>query len=76
MVARLFADDTVLLTDSERELQKVIDGFYRVCVRRKLGVNAGICKVMVFEREEVKVLDVSMCVHHIGLMCQYQKVVR
>ncbi len=48
MVASLFADDTVLLADSERKLQKVVDEFYRCCVRRKLRVNGKI-KVMVTE---------------------------
>ncbi len=41
MVACLFVDDTVLLGESERELQRVVDEFYSVCVRRKLRVNDG-----------------------------------
>ncbi len=53
VVASLFADDTVMLADSERKLQKMADEFYRICVRRKLRVNAGKSKVMVFERREV-----------------------
>ncbi len=57
VVSRLFADDTVLLADSVRELQNMVDKFYRVCVRRKLRVNAVKSKVMVFDREEVEVLD-------------------
>ncbi len=32
-------------------LQKIVDEFDRVCKRRKLKVNAGKSKVMVFERE-------------------------
>ncbi len=51
----VFADDTVLLTESERELQRVVDQFDSVCSRRKLRVNARKSKVMmVFERKEVK----------------------
>ncbi len=33
--ACLFADDTVLLAESERELQRVVDQFHSVCSRRK-----------------------------------------
>ena len=54
MVACLFADDTVLFAESEEALQRVVDEFYSVCMRRKLQVNAGKC---VFERRKVKVVD-------------------
>ncbi len=57
VVACLFVDDTVLLAESERELQRVVDQFHRVCSRRKLRVNSGKSKVMVFERKEVEVVN-------------------
>ncbi len=57
MTACLFADDTVLLAESERELQRVGDQFHNVCSRRKLRMNAGRSKVMVFERREVAEVD-------------------
>ena len=60
VVTCLFADDTVLLAESERQLQKVVDEFHKVCLRRKLKVNAGKSKVMVFERREMEVCDFSM----------------
>ncbi len=44
---RLFADDTVLLAESEGDLQRVVNEFYSVCKRRRLKVNAGKSKVMV-----------------------------
>ncbi len=50
MVAGLYADDTVLLAESEGMLQRIIDEFDRVCKRRKLKVNAGKSKVMVLKR--------------------------
>ncbi len=37
----LFAGDAVLLADNERELWRLVNEFYRVCVRRKLRVNTG-----------------------------------
>ncbi len=46
---------TVVLAESERELQRVADQFQRVCRRRKLRVNAEKSKVMIFERKEVEV---------------------
>ncbi len=57
VTACLFADDTVLLAESERKLQRVVDQFHNVCSRRKLRVNARRSKVMVFERREVEVVD-------------------
>ncbi len=59
VVACLFADDTVLLAESERELQRIVDKFYNVCVRRKLKLNVGKSKVMVFKRNEMEVVDIS-----------------
>ncbi len=57
VTACLFVDDTLLLAESERKLQRVVDQFHNVCNRRKLSVNAGKSNVMVFERREVVVLD-------------------
>ncbi len=57
MSACLFADNTALMAESERELQRVVDQFHNVCSRRKLRVNAGKSKVMVFERREVELVD-------------------
>ncbi len=52
VVTCLFADDTVLLAESEGDLQRVVNAFYSKCKRRKLKVNAGKSKVMVIERRE------------------------
>ncbi|MCP4269458.1 MAG: hypothetical protein GY777_28465 [Candidatus Brocadiaceae bacterium] len=42
----LFADDTVLVADSEEKLRRLVTEFGRVCDRRKLRVNVGKSKVM------------------------------
>ena len=42
----LFADDSALLTDSEKKLCRLVSEFGRVCGRRKLRVNVGKSKVM------------------------------
>jgi hypothetical protein len=46
----LYADDAVLMGESESELQELVNGFTEVCKRRNLKMNADKCKVMVFER--------------------------
>ena len=42
----LFADDTVVVTDSERKLCQLVTEFGRVCERKKLLVNVGKSMVM------------------------------
>ena len=41
----LFADDTVLITKSESELQRQVGVFDDVCRKRKLKVNVGKTRV-------------------------------
>ena len=48
----LFADDTVVVADSERKLWQLVTEFGRVCERRKLRVNVGKSKVMRCTRNE------------------------
>ena len=43
---QLFADDTLVVADSERKLCQLVTEFGRVCERRKLRVNVGKSKVM------------------------------
>ncbi len=57
VVTCLFAGDTVLLAESEGDLQRVVTEFYSVCKRRKSWVNAGKSKVMVFDRRGEEVTE-------------------
>ncbi len=59
MKACLFADDIVLLAESERMLQRVVDEFYMVCKRRRLKVHFGKSKVMVFERAKNEMISLA-----------------
>ncbi len=43
---------TLLLGESEGDLQRVVNEFSSVCKRRKLKVNAGKSKIMVLEKRE------------------------
>ena len=56
----LFADDTVLLSEDEWELQGLVREFGSVCKKRNLKVNANKSKVMVFERSEDTECRVSL----------------
>jgi len=42
----IFADDTVLIGDSEQKLQKLVKEFGSVCKRRKLSINIDKSKIM------------------------------
>ena len=42
----LFADNTVVVADSEKKLRQLVSEFGKVCKRRKLRVNVGTSKVM------------------------------
>ncbi len=44
-MAGLYEDDTVLLAEGKGKLQNIVNEFDRVCKRRKLKVNAGVCDV-------------------------------
>ena len=48
----LYADDTVVVANSERKLCQLVTGFGRVCERRKFRVNVGKSKVMRCTRNE------------------------
>ena len=46
----LFADDTVLVAESKKKLERLVEEFGRVCRRRKLKVNLAKSKVMRYAR--------------------------
>ncbi len=57
LVANLYVDDTVLLAANQGMLRRIVDEFDRVCKRRKLKLNAGKSKVMVFERAREQTIN-------------------
>ena len=44
LATSLFADDTVLMAGSERELQRLVDEFYTACNRRGKHIFIKIIK--------------------------------
>ena len=49
----LFAEDTVLVADSKKKLERLVEGFGRVCRRRKLKVKVVKSKVMRSARDGI-----------------------
>ena len=47
------ADDTVLVADSKKKLERLVEEFGRVCRRRKLKVNLAKSKVMQSARDGI-----------------------
>jgi len=57
----MFADDTVLLGDDEKKLQRLVNEFGRVCKKRKLTVNVEKSKVMkVSKNGEQNEINISL----------------
>ena len=52
--ALLYADDTVVLSENEKELQLVLDSIHEYCTLYNLTVNTSKTKIMVFSRGKVK----------------------
>ncbi len=49
--------DKVMLAESEGMLQRIVDEFDRIRKKRKLKMNAGKSKVMVFEKAGEQTID-------------------
>ena len=60
MSCLLFADDTVLLAESENQLQRFVNEFVTVCGRRGLKLNVGKSKVMRASENDEQALRVCM----------------
>jgi len=51
----LYADDTVLMAESDSELQTLLDTFYRYCITWKMKVNVDKTKIMIFSKGRMPV---------------------
>ena len=56
----IYADDTVLLAETEEGLRRMVGEFDKVCWRRKLKVNVSKSKTMVVSRKEGQRVDVEV----------------
>ena len=50
----LYADDTIVLAETERELQSALDAVHEYCNNMHLTVNTQKTKVMIFSRGKVR----------------------
>ena len=65
MFALLYADDTVILSENETELQNALDLVHEYCIMNKLTVNTSKTKIMVFSRGKVKRFPTFTCNNNI-----------
>jgi hypothetical protein len=61
----LYADDTVILSESAESLQEAISAFEEYCNIWKLTVNTNKTKIVVFSKKKYKPL--FFCIKHIML---------
>jgi len=54
MFALLYADDTIILSENECELQSALDAVHAYCAVNKLIVNTSKTKIMIFSRGKVR----------------------
>ena len=57
MFVLLYADDTVLLTESAGDMQKALDATVRYCELNKMSLNIEKTKYMIFSRGKVRKID-------------------
>ncbi len=50
----LYADDTVILAESELELQRAMNSLFEFCINNKLQINTSKTKIMVFSRGKIR----------------------
>jgi len=77
----LYADDTAIIAENERELQLALDSMHEYCVVNKLRVNASKTKIVIFSRGKVRnypvfkfgddVLDVTDSYPYLGIELNY-----
>ena len=57
MFVLLYADDTVLLTESAGDMQKALDATVRYCELNKMSLNIEKTKYIIFSRGKVRKID-------------------
>ena len=57
LVVLLYADDTVIVAESENDLQYTFDRFYTYCQQWKLDVNASKTRVVIFGAKKIKKIE-------------------
>jgi hypothetical protein len=81
MFLLLYADDTVICAESERNLQECLDKMHEYCLKWKMVINVTKTKVIVFSRGKIrkkpkftyndKPIDVVFDVMYLGIQINY-----
>ena len=50
----LYADDTILISESPEDLQKMLDNLHGFCIKWKLHINASKTKIVIFSKGRLK----------------------
>ena len=61
----LYADDTVILDENNRDLQMALDSVHEYCTKYKLTVKTSKTKIMIFSRGKVRRFPTFKYGHHI-----------
>ncbi len=50
----LYTDDTILISESPEDLQKILDNLHEYCTKWKLHINASKTKIVIFSKGRLK----------------------
>ena len=67
----LYADDTIIISDNDRDFQKSLDAFHSYCVEWKLNVNINKTKVVVFGANNLNNFNFTIGQHSIDIVKSY-----
>ncbi len=63
----LYADDTILISESPEDLQKMSDNLHEYCIKWKLHINASNTKIVIFLKGRIKNLPTwTLGTHNLG----------
>ena len=54
LFALLYADDTIILAETEQDLQKGLNGLFEYCNQWQLKVNVEKTKIVIFSRGKIR----------------------
>ena len=72
LIVLLYADDTVLLADSEIALQRLLDSFHNYCSTWKLTVNINKTKVVVFGAKKTDIMEFRLSGKIVEIVDRYK----
>ena len=68
----LYADDTVLMSEKEEDLQEALDAYQKYCEQWKLTVNIDKSKVLIFSKGRPKKYNFTYNNQVIGIVSEYK----